>query len=97
MALSLSTALVAAGIGAFGVLGAGTAAAATPIAPAAAPVVAPVSLATFTTDGRDFRFCDDWNQRWDDRCFRHDDGDHHGDNRDHHDGHDGRDGRDGRN
>ncbi|MDX6585453.1 MAG: hypothetical protein QOI10_4637 [Solirubrobacterales bacterium] len=73
--------------------GAGTAAAATPVAPAAAPVVAPVSLAAFTADGREFRFCEDWNDRWDDRCFRHDDGDHHGDNHDNHDNHDGRHGR----
>lgn len=105
MALSLSTALVAAGMGAFSVLGAGTPTAATPAAPAAAPITAPVALAAFTTDDQGFRFrCEDWRrdwrrdwQRWDDQCFRnnegdrHDEGDHHNEGDRHNEGdqHDG--------
>ena len=78
MALSVSAAILSAGIGVSSVLGAAPAAPAGPMVASDAPLIAPVA---FSTDRWDFR-CDRWH-RWDDRCFRHDDWDsrdgwHHG-------------------
>jgi len=89
MALSFSTVLVAAGVGAFGVLSAATSHAAptpTPVA-AATPVIAAPVLASFTTNDSDWRRfrCDDWWHHRDDRCFRDDFRDHRDDFRDHRD------------
>ena len=77
MALSVSAAILAAGLGVCGVLG-GAPAAPAGLMAVSAPVVAPVAVAGFTTDRWDFR-CDrwhGWDDRGDDRCFRHDDWHH---------------------